>query len=300
MRKKKHTFREWMIAVRPWSFPASAMPVVVTLGYLFASGAEMNWVDGLWALVNIVVFHAAGNTWSDYYDYKRGVDAGDTFGVHTLTTGMFTPREIYRLSLILLFVALAGGVGLLLRTGWPLLLIGFGGLLCSVLYPYLKYRACGDYVIFMAYALLPTLGTAYAATRHVDWTVLLLAVPIGLITVAILHCNNTRDIQTDSRANIRTLAMNLGGRASVWLYCFEVLFPFLWISGCALAGVLPLWTLLAWLAFVPACMNVRVVVSYFRGGATAIANLDEATAKLQLLFSLVLTVAFVVAGLFAS
>ena len=300
MRKKKHTFREWMIAVRPWSFPASAMPVVVTLGYLFASGAEMNWANGLWALVNIVVFHAAGNTWSDYFDYKRRVDAEDTYGVHTLTTGMFTPREIYRLSLVLLFVALAGGVGLLLRTGWPLLLIGFGGLLCSLLYPYLKYRACGDYVIFVAYALLPTLGTAYAATRHVDWRVLLLAVPIGLITVAILHCNNTRDIQTDSRANIRTLAMNLGGRASVWLYCFEVLFPFLWISGCALAGVLPLWTLLAWLAFVPACMNVRVVISYFRGGATAIANLDEATAKLQLLFSLVLTVAFVVAGLFAS
>ena len=79
-----------------------------------------------------------------------------------------------------------------------------------------------------------------------------------------------------------------------------MLFPFLWISGCALAGVLPLWTLLAWLAFVPACMNVRVVISYFRGGATAIANLDEATAKLQLLFSLVLTVAFVVAGLSAS
>lgn len=300
MRKKKHTFREWMIAVRPWSFPASAMPVVVTLGYLFASGAEMNWANGLWALVNIVVFHAAGNTWSDYFDYKRRVDAEDTYGVHTLTTGMFSPREIYRLSLILLSVALVAGVGLLLRTGWPLLLIGFGGMLCSLLYPYLKYRACGDYVIFVAYALLPTLGTAYAATHHVDWRVLLLAVPIGLITVAILHCNNTRDIQTDSRAHIRTLAMNLGGRASVWLYCFEVLFPFLWISGCALAGVLPLWTLLAWLAFVPACMNVRVVISYFRGGATAIANLDEATAKLQLLFSLVLTVAFVVAGLSAS
>ena len=255
MRKKKHTFREWMIAVRPWSFPASAMPVVVTLGYLFASGAEMNWANGLWALVNIVVFHAAGNTWSDYFDYKRRVDAEDTYGVHTLTTGMFSPREIYRLSLILLSVALVAGVGLLLRTGWPLLLIGFGGLLCSLLYPYLKYRACGDYVIFVAYALLPTLGTAYAATCHVDWRVLLLAVPIGLITVAILHCNNTRDIQTDSRAHIRTLAMNLGGRASVWLYCFEVLFPFLWISGCALAGVLPLWTLLAWLAFVPACMK---------------------------------------------
>ena len=300
MRKKKHTFREWMMAVRPWSFPASAMPVAATLGYLFARGAEVDWLNGVWALLNIVVFHAAGNTWSDYFDYKRRVDAEDTYGVHTLTTGLFSPREIYRLSWALLSVALVAGVGLMLRSGWPLLYIGIGGLLCSVLYPFLKYRACGDYVIFVAYALLPTLGTAYAATRQMDWTVLLLAVPIGLITVAILHCNNTRDMRTDRRAHIRTLAMALGGRASVWLYCFEVVFPFLWISGCALAGLLPLWTLLVWAAFLPAWMNVRMVVGYFRGGATAIAQLDEATAKLQLLFSLVLTVAFIVSGLTAS
>ena len=153
MKTKKHPFSHWMVAVRPWSFPASAMPVMVTLAYLYWAGHDVNWINGLWALANIIVFHAAGNTWSDYYDYKKGVDAQDTFGVHTLTSGMFTPREIYRLSLCLLAVALLGGVGLLLRTGLPLLYVGAGGLLCTVLYPALKYRAWGDAVIFVAYAL---------------------------------------------------------------------------------------------------------------------------------------------------
>ena len=95
---KKHSLKDWMIAVRPWSFPASSMPVVVT---------------GIWALLNIVVFHAAGNTWSDYFDYKHKVDAKDTFGAKTLTDGMFAPREIYGLSMALLAVALVAGVGLL-------------------------------------------------------------------------------------------------------------------------------------------------------------------------------------------
>ena len=27
----KHTFKDWFLATRPWSFPASAMPVLVTL-----------------------------------------------------------------------------------------------------------------------------------------------------------------------------------------------------------------------------------------------------------------------------
>lgn len=38
----KHSFKDWMIAVRPWSFPASAMPVAVTLGYLFAGHQQVN------------------------------------------------------------------------------------------------------------------------------------------------------------------------------------------------------------------------------------------------------------------
>ena len=78
---QKHTFKDWLTAVRPWSFPASAMPVAVTLGYLFSAHADMDWTNGVWALLNIIVFHAAGNTWSDYFDFRKRVDADDTFGV---------------------------------------------------------------------------------------------------------------------------------------------------------------------------------------------------------------------------
>ncbi len=294
---KRHSAKSWLIATRPWSFPASAMPVVATLGWLYATGADINWPLGLWALINIIVFHAAGNTWSDYFDFKREVDAADTYGVTTMTGGEFTPHEILRLSSWLLAVALLGGLGLLALTGWPLLWFGIGGLLCALLYPPLKYKACGDYVIFVAYALLPTLGTVYAATLNIDWNVLLIAVPIGLITVAILHCNNTRDISTDSRANICTLAMQLGAQTSVWLYCAEVLLPFAWITVCAAAGVLPAWALLAWVAFVPAIANTRMALSYFKDGSQAMATLDEATARLQLAFSLLLTIGFIISGL---
>ena len=76
----------------------------------------------------------------------------DTFGAKTLTDKMFTPKELYRLSLVLLLAALVGGLGLLWRTGFPLLYIGLGGAACALLYPPLKYGALGDVGIFMAYA----------------------------------------------------------------------------------------------------------------------------------------------------
>ena len=44
---KKHSLKDWMIAVRPWSFPASSMPVVVTLAYLYWMQQDINWVNGI-------------------------------------------------------------------------------------------------------------------------------------------------------------------------------------------------------------------------------------------------------------
>ena len=293
--RNKHSLKDWLVAVRPWSFPASAMPVAVTLTYLYWLQQDVNWLNGVWALLNIVVFHAAGNTWSDYFDYKHRVDREDTHGVKTLTGGMFQPQEIYRLSLSLLVVALVAGIGLLWRTGLPLLYIGMGGVACTLLYPSLKYRALGDVVIFIAYALLPMLGTAYAATGVADWNTMWVALPVGLITVAILHANNTRDMQTDVRADIRTLAMTVGARTSMLLYYLEVLVPFAWVVCCAAAGIFPWWSLLVLPALGPALGNVRLMACYPSTGMEGIARLDELTAKLQLLFSLSFALSFVLA-----
>lgn len=295
MSNRKHTFGEWMIAVRPWSFPASAMPVITATAYLFWKGAEINWLFALWALLNIVIFHAAGNTWSDYFDFRKKVDADDTFGAKTLTTGMFTENEIFRLSLGLTLVAAAGGVGLLLLTGLPLLWIGLGGIFCTLLYPFLKYNALGDLVILLAYAFLPTIGTSFVTTGAIDWSVLLLALPVGLITDGILHSNNTRDAMTDKRAGIKTMAMALGSKASAILYGFEVIFPFIWVEVLSIIGFFPLTTIIIFLTLVVAIGCAQTMMKSLNGDLKIIADLDVRTANLQLMFSALLTIAFVVA-----
>ncbi len=292
---KKHSFGEWMIAVRPWSFPASAMPVIVSIAYLFWKGDEINWLFGLWALVNIVIFHAAGNTWSDYFDFRKKVDADDTFGAKTLTTGMFTEKEIFRLSLILTIAATAAGLTLMALTGLPLLWIGLGGVLCTLLYPVLKYNALGDLVILMAYAFLPTIGTAFVTTGAIDWSILLIALPVGLITDGILHSNNTRDTLTDKRAGIKTMAMGLGHKASAILYGFEVIFPFVWIGVLSIMGLLPLTTIVIFLTLAVAIGCAKTMMHSLEGGSGVIADLDVRTANLQLMFSALLTLAFIVA-----
>lgn len=295
----KHTFGQWIIAVRPWSFPASAMPIIVTLTYLFWKGAEINWLFGLWALVNMILFHIAGNVWSDYNDFRKGVDREDTFGAKTLTTGMFQPHEIRNLAIGVLIVAVAGGLGLVALTGLPLLWIGIAGAALTVLYPVLKYNALGDLDILMTFAFLPTLGTAYVTTGAIDWSVLWIALPVGLITDGILHSNNTRDMIPDKRAEIKTMAMGLGKKASARLYSFEVIFPFVWIAVCSIMGLMPIYTVFVFLTLPVALGCSRTMIKAVNSDSNIIADLDVRTANLQLMFSVILSITFVVSKLIA-
>ena len=297
MERKRHTFKEWLLATRPWSFPASSMPVAVTLAFLYWRGFEVNWPVGLWTLLSVILFHAAGNTWSDYSDFKRGVDREDTIGGMSITSGEFLPSEIKCLSMLLLAVATVSGLLLMLATGLPTLYLGLAGLALTMMYPFLKYHALGDIDIFLTYSLLPVMGTSYVATGAFVMDALWLVLPIGLITVGILHINNTRDIEHDKRAGIHTFAMLAGKRASAFIYCMEVTVPFVWVAICIIYNSMPLWSLIVLLALKPAIDNSRKALLFPKEGMQAVVGVDEATAKLQLMFSLLLVVSFFIASL---
>ena len=294
---KGHTFKDWFLATRPWSFPASTMPVLVAMMFLWATGRDVAWGLGIMALVNIVLVHAAGNVWSDYHDYKQGVDAPDTYGVRILTDKKFTPEEVLGLSISLQVVAVLMGLLMVYLTDITLLWFGMAGIALSLLYPPLKYAALGDLVIMACYALLPMLGTTFICTGNVVTEVLWLAVPVGSITVAILHANNARDIETDRRAGIKTFALLTERPFAINVYLFEMILPYLWLLTTAILGCVSPWALVTFITLPIAISNSKQMLSCKTKGIKAIATLDEATAKLQLAFSMTLTLGLIVEAL---
>lgn len=286
----KHSFREWVVATRPWSFPASVMPVAVAAVWVAVTGQSVNWWLAVAAMVNIVLVHAAGNVWSDYYDFKCGVDRDGAYCVSTLTSGKFSLREVWTLSVGLQTVAVVMGCTIVALTGLPLLWIGLSGIGLSLLYPPLKYHALGDVVIGLCYAVLPMLGTTFIVSGEVMPEVLWLALPVGAITVGILHANNTRDIEMDAAAGIKTFTILTGRRTAVQLYALEVLLPYVWLVGICGLGLVDWCALLAFLSLPLALRNVRVMTSDCEADKDAFLRLDEATAQLQLAFSMLLIV----------
>lgn len=264
--------------------------------FLWWKGFDVNLLIGLWTAVSIVLFHAAGNVLSDWNDFKKGVDAEDTYGTKTLTSGMFSLDEFKQIWMVLLAVALVNGVGLMLCTRWSLLWFGIAALLCVLLYSPMKFNALGDLLIFLGFAVLPALGTSVALCGQIVWSTLLVAVPSALLVDAILHSNNTRDMKTDARADITTASILIGRRASVRVFWFEDIFPYVWVIGCIVFKAFPLWSLLVLITLPIARANVLEMSKYKdEADASVIESLDQKSAKLQMLFLLTLSASFVIA-----
>ena len=294
----RHTFSEWFTATRYWSFPVSTMPVVATFAYLFSEGMIPSggkpYLALALSLVAVVCIHSAGNLLSDYFDYKRGVDNERAFAVPFLVHHKFEPKEYFVFSAVLFAVGALLGIVITLLSGPGLLLVGGAGIILTVLYSFLKYRALGDLDLFVIFGVLTVLGSSYAMTGGFVWKALVLSVPIGIITVAVLHANNTLDIHSDREAGIRTFAMALGTRASCVLYCAYMVLPFAAVVAAVFLGRLHPLSLLCIIAVLPAGKNFTRAASYSSQGLEAIKGLDKDSAKLQLVFSGLLSLGLIV------
>ena len=289
---------EWVATTRFWSFPVSAMPIIVTFAYLFARGEVpgrlLSWGILVLSLVGVVLLHAAGNLLSDWFDYRTGVDNREAFAVPNLVFGKFRPQEYLTLSMVLFVLGISVGLFLVSLTGMGTLIVGLVAFVLTASYSWLKYHALGDLDIFIIFGVLTVIGLAYAVTGRWCTDALVLSLPIGIITVSVLHANNTLDIPTDRAAGIRTFAMIIGEEAAVKLYCWYMVLPFLCVIAAVAAGLLPPLTLVSLLAGLKAYKNFRQAVGYRTVGREAMKMLDVQSSQLQLQFSLFLTLGLII------
>lgn len=293
--------KDWVLATRPWSFPASLVPVVVIASWLYwqsagQGGMTLDWWCAPLALVMLMLMQAAGNLIGDYYDHIRGIDLpGSLNGVRHIQSGKFQPREILRFGYACLAVSILLGLLILSRCGWQAAWLGAVGILLVTAYPWLKAHALGDLDILLGYALLPALGVGYAVAGEWMWMPLLVSLPVGLITVSILQANNTRDILNDSRAGIVTLSIRLGGRTSQRVYVLENAVSYLLIPILCLSHLLSWWSMVTWLTLPLAWHNAGTMLKAQPLAEQPIATLDQQTAQTQMAFGLLYALSFLLA-----
>lgn len=211
--------RKWLTAARPWSWPASTMPVLFgTSLAAVLGGARLDVFRFLLALIAMMVLHSAANMLSDVFDFKRGLDTEVTPVSGALVRGWLTVRQVAAGSAALFLAGIGIGLWLVRSTGPVLLSVGAAGVAVGLLYTFFKAHALGDLAVFLDFGVLGGLGAWIVQTRSFSWRPAIWTVPMAMLVIGILHANNWRDSVSDSGRGVRTVANRLGDRGSLAYY----------------------------------------------------------------------------------
>ncbi len=282
--------RIWILASRPRTLPAAIAPVLVGTA-LAASEDEFHALPFAAALVGSIFIQIGTNLSNDYSDARRGADTEDRLGpVRVTAGGLMPPRHVLVGTYIAFSIAVAAGLYLAAVAGWELLLVGVASILAGVLYtggprPY-GYEGLGELFVFVFFGIVAVVGSYYVQTEELRWEAFALAVPVGLLSSAILVVNNVRDIDTDRRAGKRTLAVKLGRDRARQLFSAMVVLSFLAPVVTFAVGGLTAWLLISLIALPLAVPLIRTVSSHTDG--PALNGALAGTGRLLAVFSLLL------------
>ena len=231
----------WILAARPKTLSASVVPVIVgtTLAH------RIDWMIFLYALLGAVFIQIGTNLVNDALDFKRGTDTAERLGPLRVTqAGLISAGAVMRGAWLCFAIAALCGIPLIIRGGWPSVIIGITSIFAAYAYtggPYpLGYHGLGEVFVLIFFGVIAVGGSYYVQTLAFDWRALIAGVAVGLLAVALLAINNLRDVGSDRASHKKTLIVRFGetfGRFEI-AACVLTPFPLIvfitWIPSLAL------------------------------------------------------------------
>ncbi|MBP6147974.1 MAG: 1,4-dihydroxy-2-naphthoate polyprenyltransferase [Candidatus Planktophila sp.] len=278
---------KWILGARPRTLPAAIAPVAVATAL---AGSDASLLPALLALFVALALQIGVNYANDYSDGIRGTDNDRVGPIRLTASGLATAQSVKHAAFIAFGVAAVAGLALAAMTSWWLIAVGAAAILAAWGYtggknPY-GYIGLGELFVFIFFGLVATVGTYFVQVEEITLASILIAIPMGTFSCALLAINNIRDRALDAPAGKKTLAVRLGDRKA--RYFFATLIALGYLATLALFNP---WTLLTLLTAPIAVALVRGVLGDAQGAAL-IPYLAK-TGKLQLQFSILLSLALV-------
>ena len=123
---KTNSPRAWLLAARPKTLSAAAVPVMVGSALAAADlGADFQVLPCVLCFLFAFIMQIDANFINDYFDFRKGSDRTDRLGPErACAQGWITPRAMQGGIVVTTLLACVAGLPLLWIGGWELLLVG--------------------------------------------------------------------------------------------------------------------------------------------------------------------------------
>jgi 1,4-dihydroxy-2-naphthoate octaprenyltransferase len=185
--------------------------------------------------------------YNEYFDARMGTDR------------VFNPADIPPIAQAVFWIgtaafaaALAVGIALTLRAGWPVLVFALLGGAAAIFYeaPPIRwvYRGLGETAIALSYGPWMVLGSLYLHTQSLSWGAAAASLVPATFIMALAVVNAIPDFHQDRLVGKRNLVVRLGRENGVYFYLALAAAGFAIVALGVAAGAFPVVCLAAWLA----------------------------------------------------
>lgn len=292
----ENSLHSWFLAIRPKTLPAAVCPVLVGSALAFqADGFQA--VPALLCLFFALLIQIGTNFANDYYDYLKGADTEERQGPKRMTaSGRISLKSMRRMTAMVFLAAFLVGLALVPYGGWWLLAVGVLSIALGYGYtagPFpLAYLGLGEIFVMIFFGWVAVGCTYLVQAGGTNAVVLLAGTTVGALSTNLLVINNHRDVETDIKADKRTLAVRFGRGFSALEY--RIWFALSLLCAVIMAALVKSFWLLLPLAVLPLGLRLCRMIGKPQTGPVYIRMLGQ-TAAVMVLFCMLLSI-----GLFLS
>ncbi|MDR2520340.1 MAG: prenyltransferase [Bacteroidales bacterium OttesenSCG-928-I14] len=209
--------RFWLNNARYRSLPQSIFPSLVAVCFA-AKSREFSLLFGLLSIIGVIIAHLGVNLFDDYFDYRAfgnvvrnnmGEYGFRTTKCHYIISGMINLNQLLIASIVLCVLALIIGLIICSFRGYFILYLVLITAILSIFYsapPFqLSYHALGEVVVGLVFGPLLMMGVYYASCKKIDFSLVFISIPIGLLVTTIVYVHSIMDYEPDKKTKKLTL-----------------------------------------------------------------------------------------------
>jgi 1,4-dihydroxy-2-naphthoate octaprenyltransferase len=223
--------RNFILAARPKTLLAGVIPPLVAYAYYLSQVKGSAAIYLALAVFGALFIQMATNFFNDVIDFEKGADKKRVGPTRVSSAGLVDIKTVKRWAIMCVALGALCGIPLIIRGGWPFLVLGLISLYLTYGYTggkvSLAYRGLGELFVFLFFGLFSVIGSYYLFALEVNLGSVTLASAFGLLATTFICVNNLRDRETDKEVGKRTMATRLSERNYQILTLATIFVPYL-------------------------------------------------------------------------